>query len=232
MSLLRRLFRAAPNPNPAPRPVRTPVSFAIHVGATFIAIYSLSALIAHNWIWYTANAGPSMYPTIASGLSYTIYSRRHKRGRNIQIGDVILFENPIFLRGKACKRVIGMPGDYVVRDPSQSPTVGGAPVPGITEVDDNDNDNDNGRVREEPTLVQVPEGHVWVAGDSLSYSRDSRFYGPVPMALIAGKALYNGDGWFSWTSFRTPQLTPVRGPGGIAKGRVKGDLPLEDTTPG
>ncbi|KAJ4504012.1 Mitochondrial inner membrane peptidase complex subunit [Exophiala dermatitidis] len=225
MSLFSRLFRAARTPpKPAPRPVRTPMSFVIHVGATFIAIYSLSALIAHNLIWYTANAGPSMYPTIASGLSYTIYSRRHKRGRNIQIGDVILFENPIFLRGKACKRVIGMPGDYVVRDPSQRPTVGGAPVPGITE--------DNDQEREEPVMVQVPEGHVWVAGDSLSYSRDSRFYGPVPMALIAGKALYNGDGWFNWNSFRTPQLTPALVDAEPVRERVEGELPLEEARPG
>lgn len=116
-----------------------------------------------------------------------------------------------------------MPGDYVVRDPSQSPTVGAAPVPGITEAD---------AVREEPVMVQVPEGHVWVAGDSLSYSRDSRFYGPVPMALIAGKALYNGDGWFNWTSFRTPQLIPVLEPGQTAPILVDGELPLEDVRPG
>lgn len=179
----------------------------------------------HIYLLYQkANAGPSMYPTIASGLSYTIYSRRHKRGRNIQIGDVILFENPIFLRGKACKRVIGMPGDYVVRDPSQRPTVGGALVPGITE--------DNDQEREEPVMVQVPEGHVWVAGDSLSYSRDSRFYGPVPMALIAGKALYNGDGWFNWNSFRTPQLTPALVDAEPVRERVEGELPLEDARPG
>jgi len=184
------------------------MAFMIDVGITFVAIYSASALIAHNLISFTANGGPSMYPTIASELSYTIYSRRHKRGRNIKIGDVIIFENPIFLRGKACKRVIGMPGDYVVRDAAQSPTVGGAPVAGISETD---------AAPEEPAMVQVPEGHVWVAGDSMSYSRDSRFYGPLPMALIIGKALYNGDGWFHWNSFRTPQLQPALQPDLIGK---------------
>jgi len=198
------------------------MAFLIDVGITFVAIYSTSALIAHNLISYTANAGPSMYPTISSDLSYTIYSRMHKRGRNVKIGDVILFENPIFLRGKACKRVIGMPGDYVVRDPSQSPTVGGAAVPGITDVE---------APREEPVMVEVPEGHVWVAGDSLSYSRDSRFYGPVPMALIIGKALYNGNGWFNWTSFRTPQLQPVLEAQRSGLGPVKGELAIEDTAP-
>jgi inner membrane protease subunit 1 len=163
-----------------------------------------------------------MYPTISSGLSYTIYSRRHKRGKNIQVGDIILFDNPIFLQQGACKRVIGMPGDYVLRDPSQSPSVGGAPVPGIT---------DENSVREEPVMIQVPEGHVWCAGDSLSYSRDSRFYGPVPMALIMGKALYNGDGWFNWTSFRTPQMLPPLKRDPIPLEPATGTLSTKDSGP-
>jgi inner membrane protease subunit 1 len=156
--------------------------------------------------------GPSMYPTMSSTLSYTIYLRRHRHGKNIQVGDVVVFENPVFLRERAIKRVIGMPGDYVVRDPAQSPTVGGAPVvpaapapaAGITTA---------AAAREEPTMVQVPEGHVWLAGDNLSYSRDSRFYGPLPMALIQGKCIYNGDGWFNWTSLKgEAHLHPVLEP--------------------
>lgn len=143
-----------------------------------------------------------MYPTIPSGLSSNISSRRHKHGKNIQIGDIIVLRNPMFPDGKSCKRVMGMPGDYVLRDPHLSPGVGGAPVLGLHE-------EDSEAVREEPVMVQVPEGHVWVAGDNLSYSRDSRFHGPVPMALIQGKTLYSGDGWFNWTSFRKPQLQPA-----------------------
>ena len=164
-----------------------------------------------------------MLPTIPSQLTYTIYSRRHKRGKNVKIGDLVIFEHPIFLRGKACKRVIGMPGDYVLHDPSQSPSVGGAPVPGVTDVD---------VVREEPVMVQVPEGHVWVAGDNLSHSRDSRFYGPVPMALITGKALYNGDGFFNWTSFRTPQLNPALEPDQSPMEQAEGQIAPENTKAG
>ena len=33
----------------------------------------------------------------------------------------------------------------------------------------------------------MPEGHCWMLGDNLSESRDSRAYGPVPLALIKGK---------------------------------------------
>lgn len=36
---------------------------------------------------------------------------------------------------------------------------------------------------------QVPQGHVWVVGDNMPYSRDSRLFGPVPKALIKGKVI-------------------------------------------
>lgn len=36
---------------------------------------------------------------------------------------------------------------------------------------------------------QVPEGHCWVIGDNLPWSRDSRHFGPMPLALIKGKVI-------------------------------------------
>ena len=39
-------------------------------------------------------------------------------------------------------------------------------------------------------VVQVPDGHVWLQGDNLPNSTDSRHYGPVPLALIRGKVFY------------------------------------------
>lgn len=36
--------------------------------------------------------------------------------------------------------------------------------------------------------VQVPAGHVWLQGDNTLNSTDSRHYGPVPYALVNGKA--------------------------------------------
>ena len=35
---------------------------------------------------------------------------------------------------------------------------------------------------------QVPPGHVWLQGDNSLNSTDSRHYGPVPYALVEGRA--------------------------------------------
>mmetsp|Transcript_31655 Transcript_31655/g.51090 ORF Transcript_31655/g.51090 Transcript_31655/m.51090 type:complete len:160 (+) Transcript_31655:61-540(+) len=37
--------------------------------------------------------------------------------------------------------------------------------------------------------VKVPPGMVWIQGDNSDNSMDSRKYGPVPMALLQGRAL-------------------------------------------
>ncbi|KAJ9104649.1 hypothetical protein QFC21_002147 [Naganishia friedmannii] len=37
--------------------------------------------------------------------------------------------------------------------------------------------------------VRIPRGHVWLAGDNLSNSTDSRAYGPVAVGLLKGKVL-------------------------------------------
>jgi len=38
-------------------------------------------------------------------------------------------------------------------------------------------------------FIRVPRGYVWVVGDNLSNSTDSRRYGPVPLGLIRGKII-------------------------------------------
>jgi mitochondrial inner membrane protease subunit 1 len=40
-----------------------------------------------------------------------------------------------------------------------------------------------------PPRLVVPPGHVWVQGDNLAVSRDSREYGPVPLGTVRGRVL-------------------------------------------
>ncbi|KAI9882524.1 MAG: translation elongation factor Tu [Watsoniomyces obsoletus] len=107
--------------------------------------------------------GPSMLPTIHVRDDFLIISRRHVRGRDIRVGDVVSYWHPVEAHVSVVKRVIGMPGDFVLRD-----------TPG--------SDSD--------MMIQIPEGHIWVVGDSLSASLDSRIHGPIPLALVRGKVLY------------------------------------------
>ena len=74
----------------------------------------------------------------------------------------------------AIKRVAGLPGDFV----------------GVEKEGADDED--------EQWAIQVPEGHCWVLGDNLPESRDSRMYGPLPLALVQGKVLarvWPPEGW-------------------------------------
>lgn len=124
-------------------------------------------LITHTVASSRCANGPSMLPTLnvwseEGGFEFVLVSYLHRRGRGICVGDIISFYHPVRRGHVAMKRVVAMPGDFVLRD-----------TPG----------EGNG------TLIQVPEGHCWVAGDNLEWSRDSRHYGPLPLALVRGKAI-------------------------------------------
>ena len=165
---------------------------------------------------FPRTAGMSMYPTITDQTSIMFVNKRYRKGNGIQVGDCIQIANPIFPKELAGKRVIGLPGDYVLRSRNNSPTPGGAPLPGITDwkqriraeqeiatgmitADDlksimERSDQEQQEEWDEPEMIQVPEGHVWLEGDNQAWSRDSRFYGPVPLALIKGRSSWFKEG--------------------------------------
>ncbi|RAH56274.1 mitochondrial inner membrane protease subunit 1 [Aspergillus piperis CBS 112811] len=135
-------------------------------GLNSLGVFCACTLIWEHLITVQLSEGPSMYPTFSPRGDYLLISRVHKHGRGIQVGDVVRFYHPTFLGVNGAKRVIGLPGDFVCRDLPFSREVGG-----------------------EGEMIRVPEGHVYLAGDNLPWSRDSRNYGPIPMALINGKII-------------------------------------------
>ncbi|KAI9698741.1 MAG: hypothetical protein M1836_003851 [Candelina mexicana] len=107
-----------------------------------------------------------MLPTLAAYGDGVMISKFYRRGRGIEVGDIVSVKHPLFLGQGVIKRVLGMPGDFVLKD-----------TPGKGEG------------------IMVPEGHCWLAGDNIPHSRDSRMYGPVPLALIKGKVIARVYPW-------------------------------------
>jgi len=116
-----------------------------------------------------------MLPTIEVLGDWVLVSKHYRRGRDIKVGDLITFKSVVEPDVRVIKRVLGMEGDYVLRN-----------TPGS----------------ENNSMLQVPQGHCWVVGDNLTVSRDSRHFGPMPLALIRGKVIakvlpLSGRGWFN-----------------------------------
>ncbi|KAF2710097.1 LexA/Signal peptidase [Pleomassaria siparia CBS 279.74] len=152
------------------------------------------AIVGHIFFGYIGSVRPtegvSMVPTIPSNFRsqpWIVTSKLHRRGRGIRVGDMVAFNHPMMAGSVGAKRVIGMPGDFV-----------SVYTPGKKDEDLQDLNISGGEVREE--VFRVPEGHCWVAGDNLEWSRDSRIFGPLPLALVTGKIVaivkpWSHTGW-------------------------------------
>jgi mitochondrial inner membrane protease subunit 1 len=143
------------------------------------------AIVSHVFIRYVGGIsqtqGVSMLPTMPAHFNARpriLWSRLHRRGRGIKVGDVITYTHPMFPQDEGCKRVIGMPGDFV-----------SVITPGRRDDDIEEEDVDGKWARVKEEVIQVPEGHCWIAGDNLDWSRDSRLFGPLPLGLVRGKVL-------------------------------------------
>jgi inner membrane protease subunit 1 len=76
--------------------------------------------IAHLLMEYGFEAAPSwgasMLPTFPIMGNVTIQSKRYRRGRGIEVGDIVAYYKPSEPGEKVIKRVIGLEGDYVLRN--------------------------------------------------------------------------------------------------------------------
>ncbi|TIA89237.1 hypothetical protein E3P99_02167 [Wallemia hederae] len=92
-------------------------------------------------------------------------------GTGVRRGDLVVALTPDQPDKSVCKRIIGFPGDTILRDPL---------CLHLHNHPHNTHDQDS-------RYVHVPKNHVWLAGDNLTNSRDSRSYGPVPVSMLRGK---------------------------------------------
>ena len=103
---------------------------------------------------------PTLNPSNERHKDWIIFSSFTIRDYNFQRGDVVCIASPRGSRERLIKRIIGLEGDIVRTLNYKNP------------------------------YVRIPEGHCWVEGDHHSQSMDSNFFGPIPLALIIGKASY------------------------------------------
>lgn len=102
-----------------------------------------------------------MLPTLAVSGELVV-ERPLYSSSQLARGDLVTFISPLDPTRIACKRVVGLPGDVVCVDPT-------------------------GEYAPSTEHVIIPRNHVWLSGDNMAFSRDSRTYGPVPMGLLKGK---------------------------------------------
>ncbi|KAH3664006.1 hypothetical protein OGAPHI_004720 [Ogataea philodendri] len=141
-------------------------------------------VISSHLVEVSDTTGESMLPTLAVVNDSAVVDKRYKFGRNIEMGDLIVARKPTDPASLVTKRVTGMPGDIILIDPSKNSLArAGNGRSDLREIYPSDSSNyDN--------YVIVPEGHVWVTGDNLNASLDSRTYSVVPLAMIEGKLTY------------------------------------------
>ncbi|CCL98972.1 uncharacterized protein FIBRA_00980 [Fibroporia radiculosa] len=106
-------------------------------------------------------AGPSMLPTM-SVTGESVLENRMVSPENLQRGDLVTITSPLNPTRIVCKRILGLPGDVICVDPT-------------------------GTLAPSTEHVLVPKNHIWLSGDNAAFSRDSRTYGPVSMALVRGR---------------------------------------------
>lgn len=61
--------------------------------------------------------------------------------------------------------------------------------------------------------IQIPDGHCYVVGDNLTWSRDSRMFGPLPLGLVKGRVIgrLSTLDKYEWTDFQDDGLEPAKG---------------------
>ncbi|KAK7314157.1 hypothetical protein VNO77_39369 [Canavalia gladiata] len=134
-----------------------------HVAKGFCFLHVASTYLVQP----VETSGPSMLPTIDMTASVFVLEKISTRFGKVACGDIVVVQSPQNPRKLVTKRVVGMEGDTVTY---------------ISDPKNND---------KHETIV-VPKGHVWVQGDNIYASTDSRDFGPVPYGLIQGKIFWRG----------------------------------------
>jgi signal peptidase I len=151
----------------------------------------------------------SMEPTLDVGQRVLVNRLSHRLGSTPKVGDVVVFHPPRGADGEVCanqdsgngtgapcsravehpdsqtfiKRVVAVGGDtiaivhgHVIRNGQRANEPFAEPCGAGADCD-------------YPTPIRVPAGHVFLMGDNRGESDDSRYWGPVPVSWVIGRAV-------------------------------------------
>jgi signal peptidase I len=154
------------------------VELLLTVGAAVALAVLLQAYVVKTYVVPTGSMVPTIHledRIISNRLAYRI--------GEIEVGDVVVLENPLSDGPPLVKRVIALGGQVIdIQD-------------GVVSID--------GEMLDEPWVpearrgkdslvapVTIPDGHVWVMGDNRVGSSDSRVFGSVPAETVHGQAFF------------------------------------------
>ncbi|AEY96488.1 FADR269Cp [Eremothecium gossypii FDAG1] len=162
------------------------VSSMLKTASYSVRAVCLIHMIHVHFYEFTETRGESMIPTIAASNDYVHALKKYRNGKGLRVGDCIVAVKPTDPDQRVCKRISGMPGDYILVDPSMGSKQN-------YKLDELDAETEKQMDEHFNAYIRVPEGHVWITGDNLSHSLDSRSYNSLPMALIIGKIVAAND---------------------------------------
>ena len=161
--------------------LRQAVETVITVAIAILLAQGVRAYVAEG---YQTPTG-SMVPTIET-TDYTMFSKITYRFGTPRPGDIVTLDDPEGRLPMLMKRVIAVGGqtvdvregrvwiDGAALDEPYTHGMRSEPLPGSSVA----------------YPVKVPDGFVWVMGDNRPNSHDSRWFGPVPVSSVHGKAFF------------------------------------------
>ena len=161
--------------------LRQVVEFLLTLAVAFLVAQGVRAWVIQPYIVPTG----SMLPTIQLGDQ--VLAKKFVYGfQPPRRGDIVVLDDPTHQVDTLIKRVIAVGGQTVDLKDGRVVVNGAALVEPYTHRQPSD--PLPGSMITFP--VRVPVGSVWVMGDNRTQSEDSRWFGPVKLSTVHGKAFF------------------------------------------
>lgn len=118
-----------PNPNPGSQQPPAPswIGHPFRLAVSTLKFVAFAHLLWEYGLSMAPASGPSMLPTFQVLGEWLLVSKLHRLGRGISVGDVVAYNIPINDE-VGVKRVLGLPGDYVLMDTPENATGTGSMI--------------------------------------------------------------------------------------------------------